>query len=71
MIIACGVRKNWSKELDGLSSVAQQARKLKEILADMGMTGRLSLEKAKAIKEKREMAQELGLAVLARTSKID
>lgn len=33
---------------------------MKEILAGLGMTGRLSLDKAKAIREKRELATELG-----------
>ncbi|KAJ7696023.1 hypothetical protein B0H17DRAFT_414585 [Mycena rosella] len=32
---------------------------LKEILTGLGMSGRMSLEQAKAIKAKRELAQEL------------
>lgn len=32
---------------------------LKEILHELGMSGRMSLEQAKAIKAKRELAQEL------------
>ncbi|KDQ61478.1 hypothetical protein JAAARDRAFT_30914 [Jaapia argillacea MUCL 33604] len=58
-VVACGVRKVWSKEFQGLDQPSQQIKHLKEILAGLGMTGRLSLEKAKAIKEKREFAQEL------------
>jgi len=42
-----------------LATPQQQIKKLKEILADLGMTGRMSIEQAKAIKEKRELAQEL------------
>lgn len=31
------------------------------MLADLGMTGRLSMDQAKSIKEKRELASELGV----------
>ena len=37
-----------------------QIRHIKQILTDLGMKGRMSLEKAKAIKEQRELAQEMG-----------
>lgn len=60
LVIACGVRKVWSKLFKDLDS-RQQIAKLKEILAELGMTGRLSMEKAKEIKAKREFEQELGL----------
>jgi hypothetical protein len=49
----------WSKLFKDLDS-CQQISKLKELLAGLGMTGRLSLEKAKEIKAKREFQQELG-----------
>ncbi len=39
---------------------SQQIKKLKEMLSDFGMKGRYSMEQAKAIREKRELAQELG-----------
>lgn len=58
-VVACGVRRVWSKVFEGLDTPAQQIKKLKEILHELGMTGRLSLEKARAIREKREFAQEL------------
>ena len=58
-VIACGVRRVWSKVFEGLDTPAQQIKKLKEILHELGMTGRLSLEKARAIREKRKFAQEL------------
>ncbi|KAG8975083.1 hypothetical protein FRC05_006506 [Tulasnella sp. 425] len=58
-VVACGVRKKWVKEFEGLTTPAQQINKLRKILADLGMTGRLSLEKAKEIREKREFAQEM------------
>jgi hypothetical protein len=50
----------WAKEFKDLDTPSQQIKRLKEILTELGMTGRLSLEQAKAIKEKRELAQELG-----------
>ncbi|KAF8226235.1 hypothetical protein L208DRAFT_377877 [Tricholoma matsutake] len=40
-------------------SLVAACGKLREILAEMGMTGRYSLEQAKRIKEKRELAKEL------------
>ena len=49
----------WSKVFIDLATPHQQIKKLKEILADLGMTGRMSMEQAKAIKEKRELAREL------------
>ncbi|KAI0036182.1 hypothetical protein K488DRAFT_82290 [Vararia minispora EC-137] len=59
LVLACGVRKVWVKELKGLDSPSEQVGRLRDILKDLGMTGRLSMEQAKAIKEKRELAQEL------------
>ncbi|KAH7922622.1 hypothetical protein BV22DRAFT_644608 [Leucogyrophana mollusca] len=59
MVTACGVRKVWKKEFQDLDKASQQVKRLREILAELGMTGRLSLEKAKSIKAKRELAQEL------------
>ena len=60
LVVACGIRKVWSKVFEGIDRPSQQIKKLKEILSDLGMKGRYSLEQAKAIKEKRELAQELG-----------
>ncbi|KIM44400.1 hypothetical protein M413DRAFT_442384 [Hebeloma cylindrosporum] len=59
LVVACGTRKVWSKVFQDLDTPQQQIKKLKEILADLGMTGRMSMEQAKAIKEKRELAKEL------------
>ncbi|KZP24467.1 hypothetical protein FIBSPDRAFT_735854 [Athelia psychrophila] len=56
---ACGVRKVWSKEFQDLDQPSQQIKHLKELLDELGMEGRPTLEKAKAIKEQREIAQEL------------
>lgn len=59
IVVACGVRKMWKKEFADLDTPSGQIKRLKEILKDLGMTGRLTLEKAKTIKAKRELAQEL------------
>ncbi|KAF6753443.1 hypothetical protein DFP72DRAFT_849089 [Ephemerocybe angulata] len=57
-VLACGVRKVWAKLFKDMDT-RQQISKLKEMLTELGMTGRLSLEKAKEIKEKREFEKEL------------
>ncbi|KAG2358539.1 hypothetical protein BDR07DRAFT_1417430 [Suillus spraguei] len=59
IVVACGVRKVWKKEFADLDTPSGQIKRLKEILKDLGMTGRLTLEKAKTIKAERELAQEL------------
>ncbi|KAJ6619549.1 hypothetical protein B0H10DRAFT_2026216 [Mycena sp. CBHHK59/15] len=59
LVLACGVRKVWAKVFKDVDKPSQQIRMLKEILTELGMTGRMSLEQAKAIREKRELAQEL------------
>ncbi|KAJ6512129.1 hypothetical protein C8R47DRAFT_1314175 [Mycena vitilis] len=59
LVLACGVRKAWAKEFKDVDSPSQQIRMLKQILTDLGMSGRMSLEQAKAIKLRRELAQEL------------
>jgi hypothetical protein len=61
LVAACGVRKIWSRVFENIDVSAQQIKKLKEMLTELGMTGRLSLEQAKRIKAKRELAKELGL----------
>jgi len=58
-VYACGIRKVWTKEFQNLPKPSQQVKRLKEILGDLGMDGRLSMEKAKAIKAKRDLAKEL------------
>lgn len=57
--MACGVRKQWTRELNGLSTSAQIAQ-IRNILNDLGMEGRMSLEQARVIRVRRELAQELG-----------
>jgi hypothetical protein len=43
----------------------KQIAHLKGILEGLGMTGRMSMEKAKAIRAKRELAEELGIFILS------
>ena len=64
--MACGVRKVWAKEFKGVDRPSDQIRRLRQILADLGMKGRMSLEQAKAIRQKREFEQELGARVYLR-----
>ncbi|KAI0367606.1 hypothetical protein BV20DRAFT_1045525 [Pilatotrama ljubarskyi] len=59
LVVACGVRKVWSKEFKDLEKPSDQIRRLKQILSDLGMSGRMSMEQAKAIKAKREFEKEL------------
>jgi hypothetical protein len=50
----------WAKEFQSLPKSSQQIKRLKDVLSELGMTGRFTMQQAKAIKEKRELAQELG-----------
>ncbi len=54
----CGVHKVWKRELDGLSD-EQAIAKLRQILRDLGMEGRPSLEKCREIKARREYEAEI------------
>ncbi|EJD48061.1 hypothetical protein AURDEDRAFT_136462 [Auricularia subglabra TFB-10046 SS5] len=58
-VVACGVRKQWAREFKGMDKPSQQIAHLRKMLADLGMTGRLSLEKAKGIRAQRELQQEI------------
>ena len=53
------MRKQWTRELDGLNTGAQIAH-IRKILSNLGMVGRLSMEQAREIRAQRELAQELG-----------
>ena len=58
-LIRCGVRKVWGAYLKPYEAPKAKIKHLKEMLADIGMTGRYSMEKANQIKEAREMAADL------------
>lgn len=55
----CGIRKVWGKELKRFETPRDKIRHLKSILSDVGMTGRFSEDKARQIKEERELQADL------------
>lgn len=58
-LIKCGIRKMWYKELQPYDTPKAKVRHLKEMLAEAGMTGRYSVEKASQIREERELKADL------------
>lgn len=59
MVLACGVRKQWKNVFADCPTETAQINRLKSILTDLGMKGRMSMDKAKAIRKKRELKAEL------------
>ena len=58
-LVKCGIRKLWHKELAPYDTSRAKIDHLKNMLKDVGMDGRYSVEKAGKIKEQRELAAEL------------
>jgi hypothetical protein len=58
-LVKCGIRKLWHKELVPYDTSRAKVNHLKDMLKDVGMDGRYSVEKASKIKEQRELAAEL------------
>ncbi|KAI9787614.1 MAG: hypothetical protein M1839_000145 [Geoglossum umbratile] len=58
-LLKCGIRKVWSRELAPHSTPKSKISHLKQMLKDVGMEGRFSAEKARQIKEERELKAEL------------
>ncbi|PGH23816.1 hypothetical protein AJ80_02064 [Polytolypa hystricis UAMH7299] len=58
-LIKCGIRKMWARELAPYSTPRAKIQHLKDMLKDAGMVGRYSLEKAKTIREERELKADL------------
>ena len=58
-LVKCGIRKVWGRELAPYSTPKARIRHLRDMLAEAGMTGRFSLEKANQIKEERELRADL------------
>lgn len=58
-LVKCGIRKMWWKELQPYETSKPKIRHLKEMLAEAGMNGRYSLEKANQIREERELKADL------------
>lgn len=61
-LVKCGIRKVWGRELAKCDTPKDKIRHLKKMLTDAGMTGRFSAEKARQIKEARELQAELEAA---------
>ncbi|KAF9892952.1 hypothetical protein FE257_000544 [Aspergillus nanangensis] len=55
----CGVRKMWWRELAPFETPKAKIQHLKDMLKDIGMGGRYSLEKARQIREERELQADL------------
>jgi hypothetical protein len=58
-LVKCGIRKLWHRELAPFDTPKAKIKHLKDMLKDVGMDGRYSEQKAKTIKERRELAAEL------------
>ncbi|KAK9322067.1 hypothetical protein V1517DRAFT_324529 [Lipomyces orientalis] len=58
-VVKCGVRKQWTRELAPFDTKQDKIAHLQRILQGLGMTPRYSLEKAKKIRERREMEAEV------------
>lgn len=58
-LIKCGIRKMWHRELAPYDTSKAKTSHLKGMLKDVGMEGRYSMEKAKKIKEERELKADL------------
>lgn len=58
-LVKCGIRKLWGKELKAYETPKAKIKHLKDLLAEVGMTGRYSVEKANQIKEARELAADI------------
>lgn len=58
-LIKCGIRKMWHRELAPYDTPKAKISHLKGMLKDAGMEGRYSVEKAKKIKEERELRADL------------
>ncbi len=58
-LVKCGIRKLWHRELAGCDSAQAKVRHLKGMLKEAGMDGRYSADKARQIKEQRELMADL------------
>lgn len=58
-LIKCGIRKVWGKELALYTTPREKIAHLKDMLKEVGMDGRYSIQKARQIKESRELAADL------------
>lgn len=58
-LVKCGIRKMWFRELAPYDTPKAKIRHLKQMLEDAGMRGRYSLDKARQIRDERELRADL------------
>lgn len=58
-LVKCGIRKMWWRELQPYETPKAKIKHLKDMLEDVGMKGRYSLEKARQIRDERELKADL------------
>ncbi|KAJ5692490.1 hypothetical protein N7462_001913 [Penicillium macrosclerotiorum] len=58
-LVKCGIRKMWWRELQPYETSKAKIKHLKQMLEDAGMTGRYSIEKARQIRDERELKADL------------
>lgn len=58
-LVKCGIRKVWGNYLKPYTTPREKIVHLKSMLSDAGMDGRFSEDKARKIKERRELAADL------------
>ena len=58
-LVKCGIRKMWFRELAPYDNPKAKIKHLKDMLKDAGMEGRYSIEKAKLIREEKELQADL------------
>ncbi|KAL5359751.1 hypothetical protein BJX96DRAFT_149024 [Aspergillus floccosus] len=58
-LLKCGIRKMWWRELAPYDTPKAKIKHLKDMLKEVGMEGRYSLEKARQIREERELKADL------------
>ncbi|CAI7678013.1 unnamed protein product [Penicillium pancosmium] len=58
-LVKCGIRKMWWRELQPYETPKAKIKHLKGMLEDAGMKGRYSLDKARQIRDERELKADL------------
>ncbi|KAJ5594187.1 Transcriptional regulator [Penicillium hispanicum] len=58
-LVKCGIRKMWWRELQPYETSKAKIKHLKQMLEEAGMKGRYSLEKARQIRDERELKADL------------
>lgn len=58
-LVKCGIRKMWWRELAPYETPKAKIKHLKQMLEEVGMKGRYSVDKARQIREERELKADL------------